>query len=194
MHVCIGCWYVIVHYCVCGCLGLFVCSLIGVRVQGFAGVSSMSPPGGNQVDGLLLAPVRNQLWASWHLANERTFLLMEAIQIQICHIQASSSENLSLFRPSRLCLLMCFCSHVFWICCNIFKNRKVQNDRGKLFKSFGRKSGWRFTARASQNGTSWNSANEETFRSTKAICFETVTSQNTNNKSVFFFRSVPYVY
>ena len=34
-----------------------VCLFIGVRVQGLAGVSSTSPPGGNQVDGLPPAPV-----------------------------------------------------------------------------------------------------------------------------------------
>ena len=38
---------------VCVCVRLF----IGVRVQGLAGVSSTSPPGGNQVDGLPPAPV-----------------------------------------------------------------------------------------------------------------------------------------
>ena len=35
-----------------------VCLFGGVRLQGLAGVSSTSPPGGNQVDGLPPAPVR----------------------------------------------------------------------------------------------------------------------------------------
>ena len=36
-----------------------VCMFICVRLQGLAGVSSTSPPGGNQVDGLPPAPVRS---------------------------------------------------------------------------------------------------------------------------------------
>ena len=54
-----------------------VCLFIGVRVQGLAGVSSTSPPGGNQVDGLPPAPVRDQHWASWESAREKTFVFSD---------------------------------------------------------------------------------------------------------------------
>ena len=39
--------------------------------------SSTSLSGGNQVDGLPPAPVRNRHWASWNLPNERTFVVTE---------------------------------------------------------------------------------------------------------------------
>ena len=42
-----------------------------------SGSCSASLSGGNQVDGLPLAPVRNRNWASWNLLNERTYLVTE---------------------------------------------------------------------------------------------------------------------
>ena len=51
------------------CVRVFVCVclFIGVRVQGLAGVSSTSPPGGNQVDGLPPAPVHNKDFQNAHV-------------------------------------------------------------------------------------------------------------------------------
>ena len=70
----------------------------------------------------------------------------------------------------------------------IFKNLKKSSRKGlgKLYEFFGRKSGWRFTARASRDWASWHLPNERTYFGTELQISKLLNSNKLISKSAIF--------